>query len=70
MRAAVVHTTGGAHVLRIEDAPRPTLGDGEVLIAVRAAAVNPVDWKIRRGLVAVPLPTVLGMDVSGTVVAR
>ena len=69
MRAAVVHTTGGAHVLRIEDAPRPTPGESEVLIAVRAAAVNPVDWKIRRGFVAVPLPTVLGMDVSGAVVA-
>ena len=68
MRAAVVHTTGGAHVLRIEDAPRPTPSESEVLIAVRAAAVNPVDWKIRRGFVAVPLPTVLGMDVSGAVV--
>ena len=47
----------------------PTPGKGEVLIAVKAAAVNPVDWKIRQGIVAVPLPTVLGMDVSGTVAA-
>ena len=46
---------------------RPQPGDGEVLIRVRAASVNPVDWKYRRGFVEKTVPVVLGNDVSGTV---
>jgi NADPH:quinone reductase-like Zn-dependent oxidoreductase len=67
VQAVVIHETGGPEVLRYEEADRPEPGEGEVLIRVRAAAVNPVDWKTRRGLREVPLPTVLGNDVSGTV---
>lgn len=67
MRAVVVHETGGPEVLRLEDVERPEPGDGEVLIAVRAAAVNPIDWKYRRGLASKQLPAVLGSDVSGVV---
>jgi NADPH:quinone reductase-like Zn-dependent oxidoreductase len=62
-----MHETGGPDVLRYEEADRPEPGDGEVLVRVRAAAVNPVDWKYRRGYVPKPLPAVLGNDVSGTV---
>lgn len=68
MRAVVMHETGGVDVLRYEEAERPEPEEGEVLIRVRAASVNPVDWKYRRGLVERPLPAVLGSDVSGTVV--
>jgi len=67
MRAVVMHETGGADVLRLEETEPPEPADGEVLIGVRAASVNPVDWKYRRGFVEAELPTVLGKDVSGTV---
>jgi NADPH:quinone reductase-like Zn-dependent oxidoreductase len=67
MQAVVMHETGGPEVLRYEEAERPEPADGEVLIRVRAASVNPADWKSRRGLAEKQLPAVLGHDVSGTV---
>ncbi len=69
MKAVMIHATGGPEVLRLEEAQRPEPDAGEVLIAVRSATVNPVDWKYRRGLVPVPrpFPAVLGEDVSGIV---
>jgi len=67
MHAVVIHETGGPEVMRWEEAERPEPGDGEVLIRVRTASVNPVDWKHRRGLAEKELPAVLGIDVSGTV---
>jgi NADPH:quinone reductase-like Zn-dependent oxidoreductase len=67
MRAVVVHETGGPDVLRDEGIDRPEPRDGDVLLRVRAASVNPVDWKRRRGIAETPLPAVLGSDVSGTV---
>jgi NADPH:quinone reductase-like Zn-dependent oxidoreductase len=69
MRAVVMHETGDPDVLRYEEAERPEPGDGEVLIRVRAASVNAIDWKYRRGFVDRRLPAVLGNDVSGTVEA-
>ena len=36
-------------VLKVEDVDDPQPGDGEVLVRVQAASVNPIDWKIRRG---------------------
>ena len=54
-----------------EDAPRPRVERGEVLIRVHAAGVNPLDWKVRAGLlngsVQHRLPLILGWDVSGVV---
>jgi NADPH:quinone reductase-like Zn-dependent oxidoreductase len=67
MRAALIRRTGGPEVLEIEDVQQPEPADGQLLIAVRAAAVNPIDWKQRRGLVPKKLPAVLGGDVSGVV---
>ena len=67
MHAVVIRETGGPEVLRYEEAERPEPGDGEVLMRVRAASVNPVDWKYRRGSAEKQLPAVLGSDVSGTV---
>ncbi len=69
MQAVVMHETGGPEVLRLEEAERPQPGEGEVLISVQAASVNPVEWKLRRGLMPKQLPAVLGSDVSGTVEA-
>jgi NADPH:quinone reductase-like Zn-dependent oxidoreductase len=71
MDAVVIHETGGPEVLALEEIDRPEAADGEVVIRVRAASVNPVDWKRRRSLERDDLPAVLGQDVSGTVeVAR
>jgi NADPH:quinone reductase-like Zn-dependent oxidoreductase len=67
MRAVLLSETGGPEVLRVEEVPTPEPGDGEVLIRVRAASINPIDWKQRRGLSARDLPAVLGNDISGTV---
>lgn len=67
MHAVLIQETGSPDVLRFEETERPEPGEGEVLIRVRAASVNPIDWKIRRGLRPKQLPAVLGNDVSGTV---
>lgn len=67
MQAVVIHEPGDPEVLRYEETDRPEPGDGEVLIRVHAASVNPADWKDRRGFRDGPLPRVLGHDVSGTV---
>jgi NADPH:quinone reductase-like Zn-dependent oxidoreductase len=67
MRAVLLRETGGPEVLRLEELERPEPDDGEVLIRVRAASINPIDWKYRRGLVPKDLPAVLGNDISGTV---
>jgi NADPH:quinone reductase-like Zn-dependent oxidoreductase len=67
MRAVLVHETGDLDVLRLEEMEPPEPGEGEVLIRVHAASVNPADWKVRRGLMPKQLPAVLGSDVSGTV---
>ncbi len=67
MHAVVIHETGGPEVLRHEEVDGPEPGEGEVLIRVRTAAVNPLDWKFRRGFADKQLPAILGNDVSGTV---
>ena len=71
MKAVRIHEYGGPEVLRYEDAPRPSMDDGDVLVRVHAAAINPVDWKIREGLMRANLhyrlPLILGWDVSGVV---
>ncbi|MET8509629.1 NADP-dependent oxidoreductase [Streptomyces sp. NPDC004787] len=70
MRAISQDTHGTPEVLTEVTLPRPTPGPGQVLIAVRAAGVNPTDWKHRAaGLFLDRLPLVLGWDVSGVVEA-
>jgi len=71
MKAVCIYSYGDPSVLVYEDAPRPHPGDGEVLVRVHAAGINPVDWKIREGhmkeMLHHTLPLVLGWDVSGVV---
>lgn len=67
MQAVIMRQTGGPEVLVLEEVQRPEPAEGEVLIRVRAASVNPIEWKYRRGLMPKQLPAVLGSDVSGTV---
>ena len=73
MKAVRIHAYGGPEVLCYEEnIPRPTLNPKDLLIRVQAAAVNPVDWKIREGYMQGKmqhtLPLILGWDVSGEVV--
>ncbi|MFF7847357.1 NADP-dependent oxidoreductase [Streptomyces sp. NPDC007910] len=71
MRAMAYETYGGTEVLRETRLPLPKVAPGEVLVKVRCASVNPVDWKIMAGgldgLMDVVHPVVPGWDVSGTV---
>jgi len=69
MRAVVMRAPGGVDVLEVSRRPRPVPDEGSALIRVRAASVNPIDWKYRRGLVERELPAVLGEDFSVTVAA-
>jgi NADPH:quinone reductase-like Zn-dependent oxidoreductase len=71
MSAIRIHGFGGREVLQLEPAARPAPSEGELLVRVHAAGVNPVDWKIRksgaRGWLDVKLPYTPGFDVSGVV---
>ncbi|AXE76632.1 NADP-dependent oxidoreductase [Streptomyces atratus] len=62
---------GGPDVLHLEDAEEPHAGPGQIRVAVRAAGVNPVDWRIREGqfqkVRPVELPAGVGQDASGVV---
>ncbi|MEU9415111.1 NADP-dependent oxidoreductase [Streptomyces sp. NPDC048272] len=71
MRAVVVSQWGGPEVLVEREIERPEPGMGEVLVRVRAAGVNPVDWKTRESGALIPWGPVpaVGWDVSGTVEA-
>ena len=73
MKVVRIHEYGGPEVLVYEDAPRPTIADGEVLVKVHAASINPVDRFTRagylKGMVDFPLPLTPGLDLSGTVEA-
>ncbi len=71
MKVVRFHEYGGTSVLRHEDAERPDLGPGQVLVRVAATSFNPVDAAMRAGYLqgAVPLrlPHVPGLDLAGTV---
>jgi NADPH:quinone reductase-like Zn-dependent oxidoreductase len=65
VKAVRIHEDGGPEVLRYEDAPDPSPGDGEVLVRLRAAALNHIDLWIRSGQPSVPKPRILGSDGAG-----
>ncbi|MCA9051480.1 MAG: NADPH:quinone reductase [Planctomycetaceae bacterium] len=71
MKAAVIRETGSPSCIKIEDLPVPLPGRGEVLVRVRAVAVNPIDTYIRSGAVKaqLPVPYVIGCDLAGDVEA-
>ncbi|MET9148620.1 NADP-dependent oxidoreductase [Streptomyces sp. NPDC004042] len=62
---------GGPDVLRLLDAEEPHAGPGQIRVAVRAAGVNPVDWRIREGQILaahpIELPAGVGLDAAGVV---
>jgi NADPH:quinone reductase-like Zn-dependent oxidoreductase len=72
MKAFFTTAYGGPEVMKLGELPDPVPRAGEVLVAVRAASVNPVDWKVRRGelkIVSGRPPKILGSDFAGTVAA-
>jgi NADPH2:quinone reductase len=73
MKAMVIEDFGGPEQLKLADLPTPTPADDEVLIEVAYTSVNPVDWKIREGMLTDVFPhhfpLIPGWDAAGTVSA-
>jgi NADPH:quinone reductase-like Zn-dependent oxidoreductase len=67
--AVRIHEDGGPEVLLLEEAPDPVAGPGEVLVRLRASALNHLDVWVRKGLPSVPKPRILGADGAGVVEA-
>lgn len=74
MKAMRIHAFGGPEVLKLEDLPIPEPREGEFLVKVEAASLNPVDSKIREGKFPAvrgdKLPLVMGRDLAGIVATR
>jgi len=69
VQAVRIHEDGGPDVLVLEEVPDPVPAPGEVLIRLRASALNHLDVWIRKGLPSVPKPRILGADGAGVVEA-
>jgi NADPH:quinone reductase-like Zn-dependent oxidoreductase len=73
MRAAVIDGYGGADRFAVREVEKPAPGPGQLLVRVRAASVNPLDWKMRQGRMRwvkpARFPLILGYDVAGEVEA-
>ena len=72
MKSAQINKYGGSDVIEInQNISEPTLSSGKVLVSIKAASVNPVDWKIREGafqqMIQLQFPSTLGMDFSGII---
>ncbi|WP_148630226.1 NADP-dependent oxidoreductase [Bacillus sp. E214] len=71
MKAIVIEEYGGQNALKEKVVEKPPLLDNQVLIEVKAASVNPIDWKLREGHIAdqyaFEFPIILGLDVAGIV---
>jgi alcohol dehydrogenase len=72
MKSAQINKYGGSEVIEInQTTPEPTVSPGKVLVTIKAAGVNPVDWKIREGgmqqMVSLQFPSTLGIDFSGVI---
>jgi NADPH:quinone reductase-like Zn-dependent oxidoreductase len=73
MKAIVLTAYGDVDKLEYQDLPDPKPGEGQIMVRMAGASLNPVDWKLRSGalqkMMPLELPAVLGRDVSGDVVA-
>jgi NADPH:quinone reductase-like Zn-dependent oxidoreductase len=71
MKAIICERYGGPEVLELADGPVPRVGPNGVLVRVHAASVNPVDWKLRAGMLSgmwkLRFPVIWGADLSGMV---
>ncbi len=69
MKAVRLHEFGGPEVLQYEDVPEPALRKDQVLVRVKACALNHLDLWCRKGLPGVKLPHILGSDIAGEIAA-
>jgi NADPH:quinone reductase-like Zn-dependent oxidoreductase len=71
MKAAVLDEFGSVDVMQVREIPVPEPGEGQILVAVHATNINPIDWKMREGQMAMrygdEFPMILGWDCSGVV---
>src|SRR5206468_5828864 len=69
MKAIIFHQHGAPDVLKYEDAPEPSIRPNEVLVRVKACALNHLDLWVRKGIpgVPIPLPHIPGSDISGEI---
>jgi NADPH:quinone reductase-like Zn-dependent oxidoreductase len=67
VNAVVLRETGAPEVLRLDSAPDPQAGPGEIVVALRAAALNRRDVFLRKGIAPSPLPVIPGSDGAGVV---
>src|SRR4051812_32370054 len=69
MRAAQIKSYGHADAITITNIDTPSVGDGQVLVAVHGSSINPFDTKIREGYLkdVIHLPVTLGGDIAGVV---
>lgn len=67
MRAIQYSEFGGPEVLHVADVPEPHAGAGQIRVHVRAAGINPIDWKVRSGMMGGELPKRTGQEVAGVV---
>ena len=72
MKSVQINRYGGGEVVEInQNIPEPTVSGGKVLVSVKAASVNPADWKIREGslqqMIHLEFPSTMGMDFSGLI---
>ena len=67
MKAVRIHEFGGPEVLRFEDVAAPQLRKDQVLVRVKACALNHLDLWVRKGLPSVKLPRILGSDIAGEI---
>ena len=68
MKAVRIHQYGGPEVLRYEEVPDPKLRKDQVLVRVRACAMNHLDLWVRKGTTKSPLPHIPGSDIAGEIV--
>ena len=72
MKSAQINRYGSSEVVEInKDISEPTVSAGKVLVNVKAAGVNPADWKIREGyfqqMITLQFPSTMGTDISGII---
>lgn len=72
MKSAQINKYGSSEVIEInQSTPEPIVSSGKVLAIIKAAGVNPADWKIREGglqqIISLQFPSTLGMDFSGVI---
>jgi NADPH:quinone reductase-like Zn-dependent oxidoreductase len=72
MKAIRIHQYGDASSLRLEEVPRLSIADDQILVRISDAGVNPIDWKIRQGYMKqvrpATFPMIVGQDFAGEVV--